>query len=216
MKKHLKFCVLITIATLAAAGCATVEPYDYSAINATKPRSIVVIPPLNHSIELEASYTFLATISKPLAEKGYYVFPVAVIDIFLKENGLPTPGEMNNVSLDKIAENIGADAVLFIEINNWGQKYQIFSSKAVVDSRLKLVDVKTGDLLWDAEAYAEQTSDDGNSGLLGALIGAITEQIIGNLVDRTQQLSRQANQMAIDHTTRGLPKGPYALIDSSR
>jgi hypothetical protein len=26
-----------------------------------------------------------------LAEKGYYVLPVAVIDQFLKENGLPTP-----------------------------------------------------------------------------------------------------------------------------
>jgi hypothetical protein len=46
---------------------------------------------------------YLSTLTKPLAEKGYYVLPVAVIDQFLKENGLPTPAEMNGIPLEKIA-----------------------------------------------------------------------------------------------------------------
>jgi hypothetical protein len=46
-----------------------------------------------------------------LAEKGYYVLPVAVIDQFLKENGLPTPAEMNGIPLEKIS--IASDLTVF-------------------------------------------------------------------------------------------------------
>jgi hypothetical protein len=47
------------------------------------------------SLKSFSIYIYLSTLTKPLAEKGYYVLPVAVIDQFLKENGLPTPAEMN-------------------------------------------------------------------------------------------------------------------------
>ena len=66
--------------------------------------------------------------SRPLVEAGYYVFPVAVVDAFMKENGLPTAGEMHGVSLAKLREVLGADAVLYAVIENWGQKYRVISS----------------------------------------------------------------------------------------
>jgi hypothetical protein len=93
---------LVAIFATFISGCQTVEPYDYTAFKKSKPRSIVIIPPNNNSIEVNAPYIYLSTLTRPLAEKGYYVLPVAVIDRFLKENGLPTPAEMNNISLDKI------------------------------------------------------------------------------------------------------------------
>src|SRR5210317_1864170 len=99
-------CIISVVAAFVVllSGCvAPTGPYDYSALENSRPRSILVIPPLNNSIEVNAPYIFLATITRPLAEKGYYVFPVAVIDAFLKENGLPTPAEMNGIPLDKIA-----------------------------------------------------------------------------------------------------------------
>ena len=91
--------VLISlIVPILIAGCVTVPPYDYTALENSRPRSILVLPPVNNSIEVNAPYIFLAGISRPLAEKGYYVFPVAVIDIFLKENGLPTPAKDSTAS----------------------------------------------------------------------------------------------------------------------
>jgi hypothetical protein len=59
--------------------------------------------------------------ARPLAEKGYSVFSVAVIGIFLKGNALPTPAEMNRIPLNKIAEHIGADAVLYVAIEDWSR-----------------------------------------------------------------------------------------------
>lgn len=205
--------VLFVLLTFSLAACQ-VAPYDYSALEASKPRSILVIPPLNQSVDVNAPYTFISTVSKPLAEKGYYVFPVAVIDQFLKENGLPSPGEMNGVPLQKLREIIGADAVLYTTINQWGQKFQLVNSATIVDSELKLIDARSGELLWTTRAFAQQSSGDGGGGLAGAIIGAIVEQIAGSIVDRTPTLSSAANAVAINAPNQGLLPGPYLPEES--
>jgi len=203
---------LVLFCGLILSGCQAPAPYDYSAIQASKPRSILVIPPLNETVEVNAPYTFLSTISKPLAEKGYYVFPVAVIDNFMKENGLPTPEEMNAVPLGKLREIIGPDAVLYVNIREWGQKYQIVTSTAVTRAYLKLIDARTGGLLWDAEAYAVQSSNDNSGGVIGLLVSALANQIIGSMADQTKDLSTIGNTTAINDQQRGLPEGPYSKV----
>lgn len=203
------FAILAVVAFLS--GCATPTSYDYSNLKASKPRSIVIIPPLNNSIEVDAPYIYLSTLTRPLAEKGYYVFPVSVIDAFLKENGLPTPAEMNSIPLDKIAEHIGADAVLYISIEQWGQKFQLTSSVNTIQSKLKLVDTKTGTTLWHSTAFAQQASNDGGGGLIGALIGAIVTQIMSSSFDNSPQIARQANYFAINNNNSGLLNGPYKI-----
>ena len=197
---------------IVLTGCATVEPYDYTAFKKYAPRSILVLPPVNNSVEVNAPYSYLSTITVPLAEKGYYVFPVSVIDTFMKENGLPTPMEMNNVPLEKIDSIIGADAVLYVAIDDWGQKYNVLSSTTVVKGTLRLVDVKSGELLWDSPIFAEYNpNNSGGQGLVGALVGAIASQIIGELADNTPQTARMANSIAINNQKRGLLNGPYKI-----
>jgi len=214
MNNSLKYYFLFLLcAILFTSGCGTTTPYDYSAFKKRKPRSIVIIPPLNNSLEVNAPYIYLSTLTRPLAEKGYYVFPVSVIDHFLKENGLPTPAEMNGIPLDKIHEHIGADAVLYISIEDWGQKYTLLASTAKVHAKLRLVDTKTGDLLWEATAFARKSSSDGNSGgLIGALVGAVVVQIMSaTIADQTPGLARQANTVTINNEERGILNGPYKL-----
>ena len=193
---------------IALSSCETMQ-YDYSALEASKPRSILVIPPMNDSIEVNAPYTWLSTISMPLAEKGYYVFPVAVVDTFMKENGLPTPAEMNSVPLSKIREVIGPDAVLYAHIREWGQKYTVISSNTIVRADLKLVDARTGQMLWNTTVHAAQGSDDGGGGLLGALVSALVTQVVASQVDKTQQLSSMGNYQSIHANGTGLLPGPY-------
>lgn len=206
---------LTLVAMALMTGCATPQPYNYDALIAAEPRSIVVLPPTNNTVEVDAPYVYLSTISRPLAEKGYYVFPVAVIDNFMKENGLPTPAEMNQVPLDKLYENIGADAVLYVDIQQWGQKYQVLSSKAIVEAHMKLVDARTGDLLWDATSSAVQQSDSGGAGIVGMLINALASQIAGSISDPTAKLAKVANNTAINQSQRGLLNGPYAPSETA-
>ena len=202
--------MMAILAMVFISGCATVQPYNYSALTKAAPHSILVLPPLNSSVEVDAPYTYLSTISQPLAEKGYYVFPVSVVDSFLKENGLPTPAEMNGITLDKIDEIIGADAVLYVHIEDWGQKYRALLSVAVVKGHIKLVSVKTGELLWDSVIQAEYSPNTNNSaGLIGSLVGAVVSQIAGEVVDNTPLAARLANDTAINSEKTGLLDGPY-------
>jgi hypothetical protein len=194
------------------SGCASVEPYNYSALQQAAPRSILVLPPMNSSVEVNAPYSYLSTISQPLAEKGYYVFPVSVIDTFLKENGLPTPAEMNGIGLDKIDEIIGADAVLYVDIQDWGQKFEVLSSVAVVQGHIKLVSVKTGDILWDSVISAQYNSNNNSGGgLVGALVGAVVSHIAGEISDNSPLVARIANAEAFNSSKRGLLNGPYKI-----
>lgn len=210
--KHLinKFMLFLAL-ILFMAGCATQEPYDYSALKRSNPRSILVIPPINNTVEVNAEYAYLSTVSKPLAEKGYYVFPVAVIDNFLKENGLPTPAEMNKIPLDKIEQYIGADSVLYVTIDKWGQSYKIISSVAEVEAKLHLVDVKTGETLWEYHIVAEQASDS-SGGLIGALASAVVQQVIGTITDETTKIAEIANNNAIHDMNKGLLDGHYKRV----
>ena len=206
---------LVPLCSSLIVGCAQ-QPYDYSALENSKPRSILVIPPMNDSIEVNAPYIFLSTISKPLAEKGYYVFPVAVIDQLLKENGLQTPADMHQISLNKIAEYINPDAILYVTIDDWGQKYKLLSSTTVVSASMELVDTKTGGTIWDAKAIAQKGSSDEDDSLGRMLTNAIIAQIAGSITDQTPDLARMANQAAINDPTRGLLNGPYRLVEPNK
>jgi hypothetical protein len=197
---------LILILTFA---CSCAAKVDYALYRSRLPRSILVLPPQNSSTAVDATYIYLSTASRPLAEAGYYVFPVAVIDAFMKENGLPTPDEMHGVSLKKINEVLGADAVLYVTIEEWGQKYQVISSATIVRASARLVDVETGATLWTGKAQAVRDSGaGGQGGIIGALIAAAVHQIVFSMVDQTHELSRFATTTMVFNKDNGLLFGP--------
>jgi hypothetical protein len=198
--------------TLACAfvvmGCATVQERDDSFYREHMPRSILVLPPLNESVAVDAPYSYLSTISMPLGEAGYYVFPVAVVDAFMKDNGLPTPDEMHGVALAKLREVFGTDAVLYVVIEDWGQKYVLLSSNTVVKARARLVDTASGRDLWTGRIDWVEGSGSGGNDLLGMVISAAIEQIIESAGDAAHDAARRANANMVLDSRSGLLPGP--------
>ena len=95
MTRYFKF-LAIAVTSLVFTGCAIKQAdVDYSAFRQHQPKSILVLPPLNNTSDLRATYSVMASTTLPLAEAGYYVFPVALVDQTFKENGLVNPGEMH-------------------------------------------------------------------------------------------------------------------------
>jgi len=206
--RFLMLCIACAVLILTG-GCVTTTSPDYSAYRAHIPKSVLVLPPLNQSVEVNAPYAYLSTITRPLAECGYYVFPVAVVDALMKENGLPTPAEMHSVSLKKIHEVFGADAVLYVTIEEYGQKYLVLSSTTVVKARASLVDVATGTTLWKGTAQAARSSGDSGGSLVGMLVTAAVAQIVNTTTDQAHMLAYQANAQMIFNDHNGLLLGPY-------
>jgi hypothetical protein len=191
----------------ALAGCAA-KSYDYTNFRAHQPRSILVLPPVNDSTDVKGTYSYLSTVSRPLAERGYYVFPVAVVDQYLKANGMPTAGEMRQVPLAKVAEIIGADAVLYVTLEQYGSKYQILSSTAIVKVKASLVDTRTNTILWEGEATA-QNGGNSSGNLLADVVAAAVTQAIGSKTDASHGVCRMANAQLLDTPGHGLLYGPY-------
>ncbi len=206
MKRCFSRIVILIFAALLT-GCATQKSYDYSAIRESKPRSIVVLPPLNMSPDIRASYSMLATVTRPLAELGYYVFPVALVDQTFRETGLAEPGEMHNASPAKIAEIFGADAILYIKVNEYGATYRVISSEVIVSVSAELIDARTGRSLWTGSAKASnsENKDTGGSGIVGILVTALIQQVANNIGDPGYEVARTTSYRLF---SAGLLPGP--------
>lgn len=176
-------------------GCMTTPntTRDVSAYSANMPKSILVMPPVNNSPDIRATYGYWSTVTRPVAEAGYYVFPITVVDTMFKENGITNGFDAQAVPAQKLREIFGADAALYIKINEYGSKYQLIQSVVTVDVDAKLVDLKTGQQLWEGKQKLQQSSDNGNSGLLGALVGALVNQISNHLSDNAYNLSNSVS-----------------------
>jgi hypothetical protein len=198
---------LLVIAACAAigllSGCAVqTEKIDLSTFHAHKPRSIVVVPVLNETTEINAPSVFVSTITKPLAERGYYVFPVYLTDLVLRDFGLAEAGHVHQLDTQRLFELFGADAALFVTIKDWSSKYILLSSTVVVEMDYELKDTKTGKVLWQSKQQVAQGSGGGD------LIGMAVMAAVNAMFTDYLPLARQANNQAFV-PPRGLPAGPY-------
>jgi hypothetical protein len=183
--------LISAVITVLAAGCATKTPYDYSAFKESRPRSIVVLPPINKSPEVPASYSVLSYATRPLAEAGYYVMPVTLVAEAFKENGMTEPSDMHTTSPEKLRQIFGADAALYITVSKYGTVYQVVNSESLVAAQAKLVDLKTGKTLWTGAAQASSAESNNNQsgGLAALLITAIVKQVIASSLDQSHQIA---------------------------
>lgn len=206
--KSSSLALLGAVALLFAMGCAS-TPYDYTRLRQRNPKSILVLPPTNSSTDVKATYSCLSIMTEPLAELGYYVFPVAVIDEMMKENGLPTSGEMHQAPLKKLAEILNPDAVMYISVDDYGTKFQVLNSVTRVALTAKLVDAHTGQVLWASKGRSEDSGSSSNQGLAGMLISAAVAQAVNTSIDHGHQVCRQATESLYLRGSSRLLHGPY-------
>ncbi|AOZ14868.1 MULTISPECIES: DUF799 domain-containing protein [Pseudomonas] len=191
-------------------GCAAPKTIDYAAFKQSRPKSILVLPPINESPEVQASYSLVSQVTYPLAEAGYYVLPIALVDETFRQNGLTTANDIQAVAPAKLQQIFGADAGLYITITEYGTQYMLISSDTAVTATAKLVDLKTGTTLWTGVARA--SSEEGNSnagGIVGMLITAAVKQVINSSTDAAHPIAGVASARLLSAGQRtGILYGP--------
>lgn len=179
-------------AVAVLSGCATQsKQMDYSAYKASNPKSILVLPPVNNSPDVNATSSLLAQATYPLAEAGYYVMPVTLVTETFYQNGLSNPPDMHAVAPAKLREIFGADAGLYITISRYGSTYTVLDSAAVVTASAELVDLRTGTPLWRGTATASNNEGGNNNsgGLIGLLVTAVVKQIVNSVTDASHPVA---------------------------
>lgn len=179
---------LVTVFTLA--GCSTQERMDYTDFTNSTPRSILVVVSQADTEDETAIPSVISSASLPLSEAGYYVIPVTSANDTLVRNGGRDPVSIRNIPHKKLKELFGADAVMYLTINDYKAYYILLDSYFMVSVTAELVDLSTGKTIW------KETSEESNeSGLLlstdivSTLVSALIRHGLNELMDVGNYLS---------------------------
>lgn len=188
------------------SGCATpIKPYDYTAFQQSRPASILVLPPVNDSPDVKATYSMYSHVTLPLAESGYYVYPVTLVDETFHQNGLTHPVDIHQVEPHKLREIFAADAALYIHVKAYGTTYAVLASESRVTADAKLIDLRSAETLWEGSATASSAEGRSSSGgLVGLLAQAIVNQIIESNWNRSHTVAAVTSERLL---SAGVPNG---------
>ena len=206
--------LLLLVLLLACAKPKPLAPHrDYSQFRQEDPVSILVVPVVNRTVDVTAADYFLSTLTVPLAEKGYYVFPVYLVKRMLEDDGLSDATLVHGADPRRLRDLFGADAILYVTINKWDAKYAVLSTAVEVDFSYVIKSGRTGEKLWDqhqAWVYMPQNQNSGN-----AIADLIAKVIVAGMTKAAPNyipLARQANANAFFPPHRGLPAGRHSPL----
>ncbi len=185
----LALCLLLT-------SCGTpkyTRSSQYAKMFEEKPVTLLIMPPINNSSTVEAKELLYTSISRPLAEAGYYVIsPLMAMDILKAESAYDAELFVE-APLDKFAKYFGADAVVFSEIKTWTKS--VIGSGISTNIRYFIRSTKTGDIIFDRTcnlfldlAYTTNS----NEGWAGLLVN-LAASVIKTAVTEPIEAARAAN-----------------------
>jgi len=191
--------LILTAAAAALAllgGCVHMPPpHDYTAFRQAKPATLLVMPPVSDALDLKASPGVWANATLPLAEAGYYVLPVTLVDATFRQNGVDNANDAQALPTQKLHEVFGADAAVYIKVSRYGTRYQVINSDTSVEVSARIVDLRTGALLWEGKAEASSSEQSqGQNGLAAMMIEALVRQVVGTATDLSFNYAAIADQ----------------------
>lgn len=209
MKTGILFISLLV--TLFLNGCATKEiatkGSEFPKMYEEQPRSLLILPPMNESTDAEAKDYYMTTVEVPLAQMGYYVFPVEIVSDVMKQEGVYDTEVLYNMPLDRFAEYFGADAVLFTKIKRWDMMYAVLAASLTVSVEAEIRSTGTSEQLWHYTGTVVVDLSGGNNsggGLAGLIAQAVATAINSAAADYVTY-ARVANTRLM----YALPVGPY-------
>ncbi len=176
---------------------------QYSKMYEEMPVTLLIMPPINNTTNVEAKEFLYTSISRPLAEAGYYVIPPMLAMEVLRAESAYDAELFVNAPLTKFQMFFGADAVVFSEINSWTKK----GFGIETDIRYFIRSTKTGDIIFDRSCclYLDLQSDSGGNSVLGQLLDLAVSAIATAATDHIVA-ARKANQ----YIFKDIPRGKYS------
>ncbi len=202
----MKRSVLLLLLVLTVSACGSTSSLTrqslYPGMYEERPVTLLVMPPINNTANVEAKELLYTSISRPLIEAGYYVIPPALaMDVLRQESAYDAELFLDR-PLRQFHDFFGADAVVFSVIEDWAKqgigihtKIRYFIRSTVTD---RILFDRTCDLFLDL------TPDSGNTGVLGALVDLAAAALSTALTDHIEA-ARKANY----YIFRDIPSGKY-------
>lgn len=203
MKRILYFAILCCMATSCGMLNTVTRESQYAKMYEEKPITLLVMPPINNSANVEAKDLLYTSISRPLVEAGYYVIsPLLAMDVLKAESAYDAEMFIDS-SLSTFQNYFGVDAVVFSVIDTWTKKGLGIETKI----RYVIKSAHTNETLFDrsCDLYLDLSVNSGSNGLLGALVDLAASAINTAATDHIIA-ARKANYYIL----RDIPRGKYS------
>lgn len=207
MRKIVPLFVLVVLLSACGASSDLTRGQLYPGMYEEKPVTLLVMPPINNSANVEAKELLYTSISRPLAEAGYYVIPPSLAMAVLRQESGYDAELFLDKPLKQFHEFFGADAVVFSVIESWAKQGLGINTEIRYIIKSALTDQvlfdRTCNLVLDLSVNSGSSSDSGRS-LLSILVDVAAGAINTALTDHIEA-ARKANY----YIFRDLPVGKY-------
>ena len=197
---------LLLSATLLIVGCGTTSKLNkaqaYKGMYEEKPVSVLIMPPINRSTNVDAKEYFHTTLNVPILNAGYYVIPPFLsMEILKRESAYDSELFIEKPSLKIFNKIFGADIVLFTIINKWDKSS--LASRVTVEVEYILKSAHTSEILYSRKGTISYNTSisSGGSFLLNMVASAIN-----TAATKYVDVAKAAN----NYIFTDLPKGKYS------
>ncbi len=208
----MKKLLIISAAVLSVCSCGITNTANtntkgslYPKMYEEKPVTLLILPPINNSANVDAKEYMYTSISRPLIEQGYYVISPAIsMDILKAESAYDAENFLVG-SLVKFKKFFGADAVVFTQIDSWAKVGTCINTNI----RIFIRSTSSGETIFDRQCnlVLDMNVDYFNSsqtGLLGSVLNLATAAIKTAATDHVQ-----AARVANSYILKDMPFGGY-------
>jgi hypothetical protein len=185
---------------------------QYANMYEHKPTTLLVMPPINNTTNVEAKELLYTSISKPLIEAGYYVIsPYLAMDVLKNESAYDAELFID-APLNSFQQYFGADAVVFSIINTWTK--QGFGVRTDITYIIK--SARTNDVLFEKKCnlYLDLSSTTQTSSPFAALTNLIVSAVNTATTEHIEA-ARKANYYIFYDIPRGKYHPQYMLDKES-
>jgi hypothetical protein len=191
---------LLALVVVSCGSPALTKQQTYPNIYSERPLAIAIMPPINNTNNVEAKEFFYTTLSQPLCEKGYYIFPLFLTMEMFKSESAYDSELFINTPVDRFGSILGADAVLFTIINKWEK--MALSSSIYVEIEYRLKSTRTNEILFERKGNIiyDASAKVNTGGLLGVLVNVATTALTDHI-----KVARVCNS----YTLSDIPAGTY-------
>ena len=209
MKKALLYSIIGLLA-IVFTSCASSNGFtrgnQYPQMYEQKPLTLLVMPPINNTNHVEAKDLLFTSITRPLAEAGYYVVPPFLTMEVLKAESAYDAELFINGNLDKFRQFFGADAVVFSVIDVWEK--QGFGINTKIHYIIK--STKTNEIIFDrsCDLYLDlsvNTSSSSDTDSFTKILADVAFSALNTALTDHIKAARKANT----YIFMDIPRGPY-------
>jgi hypothetical protein len=204
MKSNLVIVLLIAVLVSSCAPKIS-KSVAYKGIYDEKPLSVLIMPPINRSTNVEAKEYYHSTLNIPIANVGYYVIPPFLSMEILKRESAYDAELFLNSSLSKFHDVFGADIALFTIIHKWDKSG--LAAKVFVEVEYILKSTKTNEIIYSRKGeitYDASVSTGGTSAL--AALADVALSAVNTAATKYVDVARVCNA----YTFQDLPYGKYS------